>query len=157
MAALNLKSNLASPSFTGTLTTKALAVSYTYVGVMPTTFINDNPTGQVDLYLQSTISTGLYETSIILTGGGNGLRITQTAHPILLQTASHTVLTLGVDKSATFVGLVTVGLSVRKSNSGYVTSSMCNDMVGQQVQIYMPTQPAAGVFDGAQIIPGGCE
>lgn len=56
-------------------------------------------------------------------------------------------------ESPSFTGLVTTeGLSMRKSNSGYVTTSMLNDMVGQQVHTYMSTQPATRVFEGAQIV-----
>lgn len=74
---------------------------------MTSTFINDYDTGQVDVYLQGLISTSVYETARLICGGGNGLRIrTATAHPILLQTQNATVLTLGVDKSATFTGQV---------------------------------------------------
>lgn len=54
-------------------------------------------TGQVDLYLQGTISTGVFDTARIICGSGNGLRIiTATAHPILLQTQHATLLIIGV-------------------------------------------------------------
>jgi hypothetical protein len=107
------------------LTTPALSVRKSNTGYVTQSIFNDMIGQKVQLYMSTEVTTGVFEGAQIVSGGGEGLVIrTSTNHPILLQTALNTVLTLGVGGASTFAGNVTVNGNITTGNGIVTTSSV---------------------------------